>query len=970
VSADPKRERRRSTGPVVESDSSATLSTAMPSIPSLELEKTKHKFKDSSSASRTSPHHRTSTDTAADGGTSSPRSTTPRTTPRSTPPPQHQYTTLASASASARCASPVSNEIYIAEIKNLAQRVEGLDATVKQLTKLVIFQQQKIEEQQVLIDRHERALNAGGATVARSPSASSSATVTAAASSPPASSSTSSSSAAATATRAASHAPPQLKPQVKPSLFDQFFGIGSSSKQQHKHQLSPSPTKPQSVDAAKRPVSPTPPGAIDPKRAMQSFSRGRIASEPTPSASSNTAVAQARPIPTLRPRLARGEAIPDIREALERFKATAAATSTVSSGSTSSSAGSSITFTESTKSSQQQQQQQQQQQSPQIARLLPNTLGHNQEEASIAQARLAKRPMSAFTPTSGSAIIPNSQARRASNSIDQRWSIANHLPQIMPALNQSSSSSPTSVSSATTSGSTKKDSVRKTLARWQRSITKSGKSDSVAPSAGDNIPSQALLSFFLSSLCVSPQQEQSSKQAAKPLAGNSEQHQSDKASGSIVSSSSTSDVAAISLSSSSVRMASTMIENEETVESCIRTWFMRPNQGAFVNRLVHNLDGSPSSFLTRPRTESIDLISRYDPAGSSLGLSSVYDSLRWWHRIEFSGTAHMLGTFHLDYTEALTSYITNLCQNGEPSPSDTFMFIRAISQKPDARAMRDPKALSAFEGRVRSVACGPNSVALVSDLGEIHLQTATALEHCCLGSKTPVNNWMGMMSVSKLLGRRVITLATGAHHFAAVTDVGELILWGANFHAEILGDTSSILRGGAVSTPPESAVIDANAPTLPRKRTPSSGSTEILTKRPLTPRSAGNAATPAILVSSNAQPLDETIVAGQCCDGEKSYKTPTIISGFSGKLLDVACGWAHTVVITERGVYSCGSDKFGQLGRVGGGTNLLRIRLPMQAKIYQVACGAYHTIAITEQGNAYSWGCNNFGQVCEYSLAN
>jgi alpha-tubulin suppressor-like RCC1 family protein len=64
--------------------------------------------------------------------------------------------------------------------------------------------------------------------------------------------------------------------------------------------------------------------------------------------------------------------------------------------------------------------------------------------------------------------------------------------------------------------------------------------------------------------------------------------------------------------------------------------------------------------------------------------------------------------------------------------------------------------------------------------------------------------------------------------------------------------------------------------------------------------------------------------------------------------------------------YVWGDNAYGQCGYPGIGvsnfyTPVLQKSL-VNLKVTAVACGAAHTIVITDQGSTYSWGLNSFGQ--------
>ncbi|XP_052750521.1 uncharacterized protein LOC113511861 [Galleria mellonella] len=93
-----------------------------------------------------------------------------------------------------------------------------------------------------------------------------------------------------------------------------------------------------------------------------------------------------------------------------------------------------------------------------------------------------------------------------------------------------------------------------------------------------------------------------------------------------------------------------------------------------------------------------------------------------------------------------------------------------------------------------------------------------------------------------------------------------------------------------------------------------------------------------------------------------------------GRVVDVACGRHHTLVLTENGVYAAGDNSFGQLG-VGdawaGGTGdaasaggtLLSLPYQWPAPLVSLSAGHYHSAALDVGGRLYTWGWGIHGQL-------
>uniref|UniRef100_A0A8C9A9I2 X-linked retinitis pigmentosa GTPase regulator n=1 Tax=Prolemur simus TaxID=1328070 RepID=A0A8C9A9I2_PROSS len=83
-----------------------------------------------------------------------------------------------------------------------------------------------------------------------------------------------------------------------------------------------------------------------------------------------------------------------------------------------------------------------------------------------------------------------------------------------------------------------------------------------------------------------------------------------------------------------------------------------------------------------------------------------------------------------------------------------------------------------------------------------------------------------------------------------------------------------------------------------------------------------------------------------------NHRTPQLVSGIPERVIQVACGGGHTVVLTEKAVYTFGLGQFGQLGL---GTFLFETLEPKviehenikNQKISYISCGENHTALIT-----------------------
>ncbi|ELU01947.1 hypothetical protein CAPTEDRAFT_158323 [Capitella teleta] len=86
------------------------------------------------------------------------------------------------------------------------------------------------------------------------------------------------------------------------------------------------------------------------------------------------------------------------------------------------------------------------------------------------------------------------------------------------------------------------------------------------------------------------------------------------------------------------------------------------------------------------------------------------------------------------------------------------------------------------------------------------------------------------------------------------------------------------------------------------------------------------------------------------------------------KLLQVACGRAHTVIVTDQeGCFTLGNNAYGQCGRgivekeIYGGSQTVN-RVEVEGIIKQVVCGQDHSLFLMDDGRVFSCGIGSDGQ--------
>ncbi|CBZ56084.1 putative regulator of chromosome condensation domain-containing protein [Neospora caninum Liverpool] len=174
-----------------------------------------------------------------------------------------------------------------------------------------------------------------------------------------------------------------------------------------------------------------------------------------------------------------------------------------------------------------------------------------------------------------------------------------------------------------------------------------------------------------------------------------------------------------------------------------------------------------------------------------------------------------------------------------------------------------------------------------------------------------------------LRGKRVTQIACGKHVSAAVTEEGDLYVWGEG-------------RGGQVGPPPS-----------PSRRSQDRKKSDCISTS-----SSG--------LSFNVRTPRKLEVYG-LAEGEEAFRERT-----PKKVVQVACGSSHCAALTENGeVYTWGSDDYGQLGLGKESRFVLsprRVDTLADKKVVSVRCGHFFTCCTTSTGEVFVWGYGRDGE--------
>ncbi|KAM6309948.1 X-linked retinitis pigmentosa GTPase regulator [Aegotheles albertisi] len=187
---------------------------------------------------------------------------------------------------------------------------------------------------------------------------------------------------------------------------------------------------------------------------------------------------------------------------------------------------------------------------------------------------------------------------------------------------------------------------------------------------------------------------------------------------------------------------------------------------------------------------------------------------------------------------------------------------------------------------------------------------------------------------------KIKQLAAGSYTSAAVTEDGQLFVWGDNSEGQIgLADEAS------VSIPCQ---VDVG--------------------KPVSSVSCGYYHSALITGDGELYTFGEPENGklGLLPEQLKNNRVPQPVLGIMEKVNKVACGGEHTVVLTERDVYTFGLGQYGQLGH---GTFIFETSVPKSVKhlkrhkIRNITCGENHTAVIAENGLMFTFGDGRHGKL-------
>ncbi|NXU09441.1 RPGR regulator, partial [Pardalotus punctatus] len=187
---------------------------------------------------------------------------------------------------------------------------------------------------------------------------------------------------------------------------------------------------------------------------------------------------------------------------------------------------------------------------------------------------------------------------------------------------------------------------------------------------------------------------------------------------------------------------------------------------------------------------------------------------------------------------------------------------------------------------------------------------------------------------------KIKQLAAGSYTSAAVTEDGQLFVWGDNSEGQI-----GLANETSVSVP---CKVDVG--------------------KPVSSVSCGYYHSALITGDGKLYTFGEPANGklGLLPEQLKNNRIPQPVRGIMEKVNKVACGGEHTVVLTETDVYTFGLGQYGQLGH---GTFVFESSVPKSVKhlkrhkIRNIACGENHTAVIADNGLMFTFGDGRHGKL-------
>ncbi|XP_059942435.1 X-linked retinitis pigmentosa GTPase regulator isoform X8 [Mesoplodon densirostris] len=238
------------------------------------------------------------------------------------------------------------------------------------------------------------------------------------------------------------------------------------------------------------------------------------------------------------------------------------------------------------------------------------------------------------------------------------------------------------------------------------------------------------------------------------------------------------------------------------------------------------------------------------------------------------------------------------------------------------------------------LSCGDEHTAIITGNNKLFMFGSNNWGQLGLGSKSTVNK---PTCVKALKLEKVKFAACGRNHTLVSTEGGKVYAAGGNTEGQLgLGDTEERNSFHLISF--------------------------FTSQHKIKQLSAGSNTSAALTAEGELYTFGEPECGKLGLPGKLliNHRVPQLVPGIPQKVIQVACGGGHTVVLTENAVYTFGLGQFGQLGL---GTFIFETSEPKaienikDQKISYVCCGENHTALITDLGLMYTFGDGRHGKL-------
>ncbi|XP_036030280.1 X-linked retinitis pigmentosa GTPase regulator isoform X1 [Onychomys torridus] len=240
--------------------------------------------------------------------------------------------------------------------------------------------------------------------------------------------------------------------------------------------------------------------------------------------------------------------------------------------------------------------------------------------------------------------------------------------------------------------------------------------------------------------------------------------------------------------------------------------------------------------------------------------------------------------------------------------------------------------------KVKLAACGRNHTLVSTDKGSVYAAGGNNEGQLGLGDTDDRDTFhqIGFFTPKDIIKQ----LSAGANTSAALTEDGKLFMWGDNSEGQIgLKNKSNVC--------------------IPH---------EVTVGKPISWISCGYYHSAFVTTDGELYTFGEPENGKLGLPNQLliNHRSPQRVLAIPEKVVQVACGGGHTVVLTETVVYAFGLGQFGQLGL---GTFLFETSEPKiierikDQKISYISCGENHTALMTDIGLMYTFGDGRHGKL-------